>query len=203
MDCSEGTPAAGHDRLVGREIGTEVAPAALAAVDREVSPPSESSLRDDPTIDPASPAEDVCWEPEGSLPPAQPAPKTQSRNGPGVRADELSQLVVGAIVLLAFERRGRSFSVRELWGRVPAPKPEYVRLNAVGDVLGQGGGKHGLKLWKGAGGLLGCRENAVIALRRMAPDAVRGLAQRLGFTDSAAFWAAVNALPAAGQCVDR
>jgi hypothetical protein len=115
----------------------------------------------------------------------------------------LSRLIVAPIVEFAFERRGGSFTVRELWDRVPSPKPAYARLNAVGDVVGQGGGKHGLRLWKGAGGPLACQENAVIALRRMDADAVLGLARRLGFTEPGDFWAAVNALPTAGQCVDR
>ena len=71
--------------------------------------------------------------------------------------EALVHLLASLVVELCVEFAGRSFTVRELWDRVPAPKPQYKSLNGVGDFLGHGKGERSLKLWKGANGPLACR----------------------------------------------
>jgi hypothetical protein len=147
-------------------------------------------------------AVDICWSGDRFLPPAEPAPKPQARSGSKL-TDGLAHVVAALVVELCFERAGRSFSVRELWDRVPGPKPPYRALNGVGDYLGHGKGERSLKLWKGAHGPLCCRENAIIAVRRLGLVETQELASRLKLTEPSALWQAICDLPSAAQCTDH
>lgn len=184
----------------GSPVDGQVGPGAAGGPAHDASPGEHDPATAPPPgpVGTAGAAASDPWEPAATLPDARPAPK-EARGVAGARAEDLCRLVVAVVVALCFERRGGAFTVREVWDRVPDPKPAYDRLNAVGDVLGQGGGRHGLKLWRGAGGVIACRQNATLALRRMAPEAVRELARRLGYETPRTFWAAVDSLPDAPE----
>jgi hypothetical protein len=92
---------------------------------------------------------------------------------------------------------GKPLTTAEIWDAVPPPKPEYKRLNSVGDTLGRGAGKKSLRLWPGAGVFSPCRENVVLCLRRLTAPEIKVLAERLGYPTPDALEAAIAALPSA------
>jgi hypothetical protein len=145
---------------------------------------------------------DISWFADHFLPPAEPAPKMQTRNK-SMLTEALVHLLASLVVELCVEFAGRSFTVRELWDRVPAPKPQYKSLNGVGDFLGHGKGERSLKLWKGANGPLACRENAIIAAHRLEPGEIQKLANRLKLTEPSTLCEMIRKLPSVTQCTDR
>jgi hypothetical protein len=161
----------------------------LASRDQDSPPPSAEESE--------TPMEaDLAWHVRDLLLAASPAPRTAGRHHSKATRAELAQLLAPAVTLLSLRRGSGTITVREAWDAVPEPKPNYRVLNSVGDALGNGRGRHALRLRRGARrAILVCQENVHACTRRMADTEVRNLAEQLGYATREQLLAAVDTLP--------
>jgi hypothetical protein len=127
---------------------------------------------------------------------AEPAPRGDGGKARIMSLDALLGLACPEVLAKCLD--GADFSAAQIREAVPQIAQAYANANVLGTALGDGVRGSGLRLWRGPRGLFrACRENAVLAAKRMKPGELDAAARKRGLAGIQELAQAIQRLPSA------
>jgi hypothetical protein len=124
----------------------------------------------------------------------EPAPRGEGGKDRIMSIEALLNLACPAVLEKCLD--GADFDAAQIRQEVTPIKEVYANANVVGTALGDGVHGIGLRLWRGRRGLFrACRENAVLAAKRMKPEELEALARTRGLAGIQELAQAIQRLP--------
>jgi hypothetical protein len=126
----------------------------------------------------------------------EPAPPGEGGKDRIMSIEALLSLACPAVLEKCLD--GADFTAAEIRQAVPALTEAYARVNLPGTALGDGVHGIGLHLWRGRRSVFrACRENAVLAAKRMKPGELEAAARKRGLAGVQELVQAIQRLPSA------